>query len=151
MSPDLRQELTNEREQLHLLLTTHGGLLGRCRSQEPTVDELAALAAILHAFYNGVENLFKRIAVALDGGSPRSQVWHSTLLDSMKCAGATRPAVISEDLGELLHEYLNFRHVFRHAYSFELRWVRMKHLVHASADTLERLEVELDRFLELLD
>lgn len=112
---------------------------------------MAALAAILHAFYNGIENLFKRIAVALDGGSPRTQAWHSTLLDSMKCAGATRPAVITEELGELLHEYLNFRHVFRHAYSFELRWARMKHLVHSSADTLERLEAELDRFLESFD
>lgn len=151
MSHDLRKELTTDREQLHLLLRTHQELLRRCRNQEPTVDELAALAAILHAFYNGIENLFKRIAVALDGGSPRSQVWHSALLDSMKCARVTRPAVITEDLGESLHEYLNFRHVFRHAYSFELRWVRMKHLVHASADTLERLEAELDQFLGLLD
>ena len=151
MSPDLRKELTTDREQLHLLLVTHHELLARCRVQEPTVDELAALAAILHAFYNGIENLFKRIAVAVDGGPPQSQIWHSTLLDSMQRAGVARPAVITEQLGELLHEYLNFRHVFRHAYSFELRWVRMKHLVHASADTLEQLEAELDHFLGLVD
>ena len=69
----------------------------------------------------------------------------------MKGPGVARPPVITEEPGELLHEYLNFRHVFRHPYSFELRWVRMKHLVHASADTLERLEIELDRFLGLLD
>lgn len=148
---DLRKQLATDRERLHLLLTTHDDLLNRCRKQEPTVDELAALAAILHAFYNGIENLFKRIAMALDGGLPRSPVWHSSLLDGMKCPGVTRPAVITEDLGELLHEYLNFRHVFRHAYSFELRWDRMKHLVHASADTLKRLDAELDRFLALLD
>lgn len=151
MLPDLRKQLATDREQLHRLLTTHRDLLDRCRKQEPNVDELAALAAILHAFYNGIENLFKRIAMVLDGGIPRSHVWHSDLLDAMKHAGATRPAVITEELGELLHEYLNFRHVFRHAYSFELRWIRMKHLVHASADTLERLEVELDRFLEHSD
>jgi hypothetical protein len=98
-----------------------------------------------------VENAFKRIAVALDGGLPGGAIWHSALLDAMTQASASRPAVITRDFGELLHEYLNFRHVFRHAYSFELRWARMKHLVLGVGETLNRLETELNRFLDLIE
>jgi hypothetical protein len=34
-------------------------------------------------FYNGFENIFKRIAVELDGGLPDNEFWHRELLDSM--------------------------------------------------------------------
>jgi hypothetical protein len=39
------------------------------------------------------------------------------------------------------------RHVFRQAYSFELRWQKMKHLVLELNEVLRRLEHELDTFL----
>ncbi len=111
------------------------------------MDELAALAAILHAFYNGVENIFKRVAVTLDGGAPSGPSWHADLIEAMSKPNPNRPALLSESLSETLQEYLDFRHVFRQAYSFELRWEKMKHLVLGLHDVLRRLEHELDVFL----
>lgn len=58
-----------------------------------------------------------------------------------------RPALLSESLSETLQEYLDFRHVFRQAYSFELRWEKMKHLVLGLGETFQRLEQELGAFL----
>jgi hypothetical protein len=42
---------------------------------------------------------------------------------------------------------MEFRHLFRHAYVFDLRWDRMKPLVLGCVETLKLLEDELDRFL----
>jgi len=44
VSDELKRQICVEREQLRRLLETHSGLLARCRTGEPTVDELAALA-----------------------------------------------------------------------------------------------------------
>ena len=43
---------------------------------------------------------------------------------------------------------MEFRHVFRHAYTFDLRWDRMKTLVLGCEETLQLVEGELDRFFE---
>ncbi len=147
MSADLKGQVEVERQQLHRLVETHARLLAKCREREPTVDELAALAAILHAFYNGVENIFKRVAVTLNEGPPRGPFWHANLIDAMSEIRPHRPALLSESLSEMLQEYLDFRHLFRQAYSFELRWQKMKHLVLGLDEVLRRLEHELDTFL----
>ena len=151
MSAELRAQIEVERQQLHRLLKTHASLLAKCLQGEPTVDELAALAAILHAFYNGVENIFKRVAVNLNGGPPRGPFWHADLIAAMSEAKPHRPALLSDSLSETLQEYLDFRHVFRQAYSFELRWEKMKHLVLGLDAVLGRLEHELDTFLAHLE
>ncbi len=44
-------------------------------------------------------------------------------------------------------EYLEFRHVFRQAYAFDLRWEKMRSLVLGCEDTLRLLQVELESFL----
>jgi predicted nucleotidyltransferase len=49
--------------------------------------------------------------------------------------------------GELLRVgSMEFRHVFRRAYTFDLRWDRMKTLILGCEDTLKLVEGELDRF-----
>lgn len=54
-----------------------------------------------------------------------------------------------DDLREqVAAEYMEFRHVFRHAYTFNLRWDRMKTLVLGCAETLQLTERELDQFFQ---
>jgi hypothetical protein len=149
--PELKKQIETERSQLRRILETHQSLLERCRKTQPTADELAALAAILHAFYNGVENIFKRIAVALDGGSPQGEFWHSELIEKMASPAKKRPALLSDAMNEQLQEYLDFRHVFRHAYTFDLKWSKMKHLVVECEAVLEKFEKELETFLLKLE
>jgi hypothetical protein len=140
-----------EREFLNRLLSMHHALIEKCAAVPPEPIELSALSAMLHSFYTGIENLFKRVAVQIDGGLPEGDVWHSRILESMTEATAHRSAVISTDLRETLRGYLSFRHVFRHAYSFELRWTKMAGLVLEVEGTLRLLEEELSRFVAEMD
>lgn len=144
----LRKQIAVQRKQLRRLLEVYRPLVDQCAVTPPNDIELSALAAMLHSFYNGVENIFKRVAVELDDGPPSGEFWHRQLLDSMKMPGKTRSAVVSEKLVERLDDYLTFRHLFRHAYTFDLHWDRMGTLVLGCEETLRWLESELDRFLE---
>ena len=43
---------------------------------------------------------------------------------------------------------MEFRHLFRHAYTFTMRWDSMKTLVLGCEETLKLVEAELDCFFE---
>lgn len=148
MWPRLAKQINVEREQLRRLIEIHSRLLANCASQAPNEIELSALAALLHSFYTGLENIFKRVAVELDGELPTGEAWHQQLLDAMASPTRLRRAVISESMRDILSEYLAFRHVFRQAYSFELRWNKMSALVLNCAATFRQLEIELEAFLQ---
>ena len=79
----LRKQVTLERQQLHRLLDMSRPLMAQCAANTPDNSQLAALAAMLHSFYNGFENIFKRVAAELDGELPSGEFWHRRLMDSM--------------------------------------------------------------------
>ena len=143
-----RKQQATEREQLQRLVSGMNRLLAKCRTTDPTEIELSALAALLHSFYTGVENIFKRVTVELDGEPVRGDAWHRELLLRMKTSTANRPMLLSEELHDSLNEYLRFRHVFRHAYSFDLDWQKMAPLVLRLEETFQKLEKALDAFLK---
>jgi hypothetical protein len=143
-----RKQQAAEREQLQRLLSGIQRLLTKCRDTAPTEIELSALAATLHSFYTGVENIFKRVAMELDGEPVRGDAWHRELLQRMKTPTARRPALLSEELHDTLNEYLRFRHVFRNAYSFDLDWRKMSPLVLRLEETFQKFENALDDFLK---
>jgi len=143
---DLRGKWAVERQQLQRLLEYYRPLLETCASNPPNDHELSALAAMLHSFYNGIENIFKRIAAECYDRSPQGQAWHREILDLMAQPGRTGPAAISQPLVERLDAYLDFRHFFRHSYVFHLRWDRMKSLVLEYEETFKQVEGELERF-----
>ena len=146
MWDNVKKQVELELEQLHLLLQTYHLLRAKCESTNPDLVEIMALGAMLHSFYTGIENIFSRIAKGIDDSMPSGKFWHSSLLEKMSIAVPQRPAVLSLPLQELLDEYLDFRHVFRQAYSFQLQWEKMSHLVFSIENTLEQLEIELKNF-----
>ena len=148
MWDSLREQVTLERRQLHRLLGGYRPLLEKCAASSPDYIELSALAAMLHSFYNGIENIFKRTTLELGDPMPDDKSWHKNLLDGMTEATGNRKPVLSRELGRRLKEYMEFRHVFRHAYNFDLRWDRMKTLVLGCEETLQLVDGELDRFFE---
>jgi len=50
-----------------------------------------------------------------------------------------------------LEEYMDFRHLFRHAYTFQLRWSKMAPLVLRLENVMRRLEGDVELFLRALE
>jgi hypothetical protein len=82
----------------------------KAKRTPPSDIELSALAAFLHSFYTGVENIFKRVATELDGQLPGGDSWHRDLLDAMTTENARRSRFISPELRDRLTDFLQFRH-----------------------------------------
>ena len=76
LTSTLAQSSEVEIAQLHLLFATFDELLARVAQQRPDIVELAALATVLHTFYNGAENCFVAIARQYDQEVPNVARWH---------------------------------------------------------------------------
>jgi len=144
--PELKEQIGVEEAQLQHLLELHRSLLEKCQSEEPGPIELSALAALLHSFYTGIENLFRRVAIEIDGGATHGDAWHRRLLQQMTEDRGGRPHVISSDLLDRLQSYLQFRHFFRHSYSFQLRWDKLEPLILQCEETFTILRGEIAAF-----
>jgi len=105
--------------------------------------ELAAIATFTHNFYNGIENILKRILSFKQIKMKETPTWHKDLLKSSSDIG-----IITNDLYNNLSDYLSFRHFFIHAYSFTLRWDELKPLVDNLEKTLETFKPEIYSFIE---
>lgn len=147
MLDKLRKQVAVELEQLHRLIEVHRPLLEKCKNEAPTEIELSAIAAMPHSFYGGIENIFKRVGVELDGALPSGPSWHRDLLDSMSSPNDVRSAVISLESQRRLEEYLKFRHFFRQAYSFQFEWHKVSPLVLRLDETFRKLTEEVKAFL----
>lgn len=113
--------------------------------------EVQGGAKYLHDFYNGIERIFERIAVRVDGDLPTGYSWHTLLLQRMgQPFGSRRPAVIDRALENELANYLRFRHLFRHTYGYDLEWRRIRELGQALPGVLEVIRSQLAAFLSTL-
>jgi predicted nucleotidyltransferase len=121
------------------------------RTGESDEPEQVMIAKYLHDFYNGVEHIFERIAVRLDGGLPSGDFWHTQLLEGMVApVEGVRPAVIDSKLHKQLYEFLKFRHRIRHVYSYDLEWPRVKERAVELEEIMRQLRKALETFTPAL-
>lgn len=147
---DLAQVIKVDLAQLDLLLATYTSLIDQVQQQSPDVVELAALATVLHSYYNGVESIFLAVARLLDKQLPEGNRWHRELLAQVARPTMTRPALLSPSLETRLTVYLAFRHYFRHSYAFTLDWARLEPLVRELRSVHATLHREIEVFLNFL-
>ncbi|MBK1633013.1 antitoxin [Thiohalocapsa halophila] len=120
---DVRDEMTKLERLEQSFTATVNPMLKQPPEQVSDYDR-GAIGYQLHNFYNGCENIFRGIAAYFENdiGTDR---WHADLLRRMRLdIPGHRPAVIDDELYQLLNDFRGFRHVFRSAYSFELDWER---------------------------
>jgi len=142
----LKAELAVEREAFERAAREALDLVRRAAGA-PAADQVYALALMLHGFYNGVERVFTRVSLELDGGPPSGPDSHIRLLDAMALEiTGSRPAVVAVQTRDRLRPLLALRHAVRHLYFFDLDWARL--LVHAEAlpTVVDALRSDLDRF-----
>ena len=66
-------DITFEMERIEKLIERYNPLLKKVKDKEPDFIELNSLAMLLHSFYNGLENIFGRIARKIDESIPSGE------------------------------------------------------------------------------
>jgi hypothetical protein len=90
--PDYRLRIEAEYEAIERTLST----LPARPLAELTQLELAGVAALLHNFYNGLENVLKQACRAREIGLPTGAAWHRDLLLTAGNANILSVALVSE-------------------------------------------------------
>jgi uncharacterized protein YutE (UPF0331/DUF86 family) len=104
--------------------------------------ELAGAAALIHNFYNGVENIFKQLVISKGLNIPKGPSWH---IDLVEICVANQ--IISHATSGMLKEYLSFRHFFSHAYSFDIDEERIAPLLEKIRDVYKDIIKDISKTL----
>ena len=124
---DLREEIAIEIDSIERTLVEIAGLVRDVGEREPTAREVAAAGLFLASFYNGIENVLKRIWAFHGLPLPHGDTWHIELLKGF-CDPPREglPRLLDAPLEADLAPYRRLRHVVRHAYGFQLRWDQLR-------------------------
>lgn len=104
-----------------------------------------AIGTYLMNFYNGIENIIKRISKEYYRKMPHGDSWHKELILLAVNPPNSKHPVITEQLKEKIGKYTNFRHRFISGYGFQLDGEKMMELV----DSAEPLWMEIKKQLTI--
>lgn len=88
-----------------------------------------AMGTYLMNFYNGIENILKRITKKYYLTMPKGESWHKELLVLSFNPPEGKIPLFSQDIVSRLHPYRNFRHRFVSGYGFQLKGEKMLELI----------------------
>lgn len=94
-----------------------------------------AMGTYLMNFYNGIENILKRISKEYYLIMPIGNSWHKELLNLSYNAPEGKIPIFNQGLAERIIPYKNFRHRFVSGYGFQLKGEKMLGLI----DNIESL------------
>ena len=145
MTPDeLRQQISIEREAMIVVVNELTALYADVANREPTLREKTAAAGFLAQFYNGVENILKRISLYHDVPLPTGDNWHVTLFQRFAGQGGSPlPNLFDKQTANILAPYRRFRHVAFHSYGFQFNWRYM-------AEGVAQIDVVFVQFEQIL-
>lgn len=133
--PDYRLRIEAEYEAIEHTLAT----LPQKPLSQLSELELAGVAALLHNFYNGMENVLKQTFKARNIILPEGSSWHRDLL---VIAGQNN--ILSNNIITKLSHFLAFRHFFSHAYALDLYADRLVPLVQKAVDIFQQFKSEIN-------
>jgi uncharacterized tellurite resistance protein B-like protein len=126
-------------------------LKSRAADAALTEAETVLNAYLLHSLYGAVEELLKQVASTFENQVEEAAQYHAELLRRMTLdIPGFRPAFLSADSYRGLQELRRFRHVFRHAYDFQLDPTRVAALLSTAIELQETLTDDKARFRAFL-
>ena len=116
---------------------------------KPYIQE--SMAKKLADVYNGIENIFKRVAREVDMHLPAGESWHKDLLSQMTEQRPERPPVISEKTFPRLEDLLKFRHAFNNIYGEELVYEEIEPHARSIGELFASVFADLNMFADFLE
>jgi hypothetical protein len=115
-------------------------------------DKLVHVAYQLHNLYSAYEDMFKEISLSFENNIVRNSGFHKNLLIRMKISiPGIRPNVLSEESYLVLGELMGFRHVFRHAYNYNLTPDKMELLRKRVLEQKSFIDSDITVFKQFLE
>ena len=143
MNEIIKIKVIFEIQQIDKLIFQAGPLLAVCKLKDPDFIQMSAMSAVLHSFYNGIESIFLIIEKFEKHSVTKSAGWHKELLNN----AVHVMDIISSESRDILVEYMQFRHFFRHAYNFQMSWQKMEHLALGIEDVWKRVKSEVEAYI----
>lgn len=153
MTPaELREDVAVELEALAATVQELIALQADVADRNPTIREQTAAAAFLAQFYNGVENILKRISHYHNVPLPTGDTWHVDLFRRF-CSPPhpPLPALFDASLEAALAPYRRFRHVAFHSYGFQLEWSRIAEGVASVDSVFSQIKTRLADYLRMIE
>ena len=149
---ELREEIAVELESIEMIVDELEALQQDMAYREPSTREKTAAAAFLAQFYNGIENILKRIYRYCGISVPTGESWHVELFQSF-CfpSHPDLPQLFDQDLASALAPYRRFRHVAFHSYGFHLEWSRMVTGVENVKNIFEQIKSNISDYMRSID
>ena len=123
MNQKLIDEIEIELESMSIIVDDVEFLLNEVGDKEANNIHKTALGGLTSQFYNGFENIIKRIHKHSKIDLPKGDDWHIVLLQRInKNTNFEFPFKINEELFDILTNFRRFRHYFFHGYSHNLNW-----------------------------
>ncbi len=143
-------QLTGELSQIGLYPNVTASKVGGFEKDSSFACRL--VGTFLSDYYEGLENIAKRITKEIDGYTPFGDEWHRELIEqaSRELPGK-RPAVFSEQTYELLDELRRFRHVFRAKYGFRLNPDKSYKNLSLLKELHQHMKKDINDFLHKMD
>lgn len=145
----LKEQIKFKINDIDKLFSEYELIFEKIKCGTPDLFDMTILGSVLHSFYNGIENIFEIIAKNIDKEVPSGNKSHQQLLHQMASENDYRKEIIGEELYVRLKEYATFRHFYRHAYSFQLNWEKMKPLIDNLFDVWNETKKGLENFVSV--
>lgn len=145
---DLREQIAIELKAMEATLAEIASLCRDIGDRGPSTREVAAAGLFLANFYNGIENILKRLCVFHGASLPSGDTWQTDLLNGF-CdpPRAGLPCLLDAPLKAALAAYRRFRHVVHHGYGFQLDWEQMRPGLQAAGDAFRRFRQVVEEHL----
>ena len=144
----IKEQIEFKINEIDRLFIEYDLIFEKIKIRKPDLFDMTILGSVLHSFYNGLENIFEIIAKNIDGVIPTGNKSHQELLHQMASENSKRDEVIDEKLYIKLREYATFRHFYRHAYSFQLNWEKMKPLIDNIFEVWNEVKISLEKIIK---
>lgn len=144
-------ELDAQRREILKIYSTIEKRVETLRNDMGNEDLINSLAYKLHNLYSAYEDIFKLVARFFENQIEDFDRYHSDLLKRMSIEiEGIRPNVLSEESFRVLDELKGFRHVFRHAYGYELDAERVNKLAEKAIRLKQTFLKDYDDFKDKL-
>lgn len=147
---DLKKDVLDEERAIEETLDRLSNVWSNFDPQIKDYSTEPAMGAYLMNFYNGVENILKRISKEYYLAMPKGESWHKELLVLSFNPPEGKVAIFTQGIVERLHSYRNFRHRFVSGYGFQLKGEKMLELIDNIEPLWSDIKKAISDFLDKL-